>query len=63
MIFWSGILPMYIWVYSLTGSHRLKSFNRPGHIVYTVGQINTYPFGIYGLQIVTSKLPSYLYDS
>jgi len=34
---------------------RLKSFNKPGHIVYTVGQINVYPIGIYSVQVVTSK--------
>jgi hypothetical protein len=40
---------------SAHGRHRLKSFNEPGHIVYTIGQINTYPFGIYALQFVTCK--------
>jgi ACS family pantothenate transporter-like MFS transporter len=31
---------------------RLKSFNKKGHPpVYTVGQINTYPLGIYALQV------------
>lgn len=32
----------------------LQSFNTPGHTVYTVAQINTYPFGIYAVQIITT---------
>ena len=32
----------------------LKSFNSPGHQVYTVGEINTYPLGIQTVQIITS---------
>jgi len=32
----------------------LKSFNRPGHIAYTIGQINIYPIGIYSVQVVTT---------
>ncbi|CDO71805.1 hypothetical protein BN946_scf184939.g29 [Trametes cinnabarina] len=32
----------------------LKSFNKPGHQVYTVGQINTYPLGIQAVQVVTT---------
>ena len=34
---------------------RLKSFNTPGHTVYTIGQINTYPLGIQADQVVTSQ--------
>lgn len=34
---------------------RLKSFNKPGHQVYTVGQINTYPLGIQATQVITSE--------
>ena len=56
MIFWFDILPKSKWAYLLTGSCRLKSFNKPGHVAYTIGQINTYPLGIYALQILTSKL-------
>ena len=33
---------------------RLKSFNTPGHTVFSIGQINTYPLGIYAVQIITS---------
>ena len=40
--------------------YRLKSFNKPGHIVYTIGQINIYPFGIYLLNIMTGKYKSCL---
>ncbi|RPD59697.1 MFS general substrate transporter [Lentinus tigrinus ALCF2SS1-6] len=32
----------------------LKSFNTPGHQVFTVGQINTYPLGIQAVQVVTT---------
>ncbi|KAI0760983.1 MFS general substrate transporter [Trametes elegans] len=32
----------------------LKSFNSPGHTVYTVGQINTYPLGIQATQVITT---------
>jgi len=31
-----------------------KSFNTPGHRVYSVGQINTYPLGTQAVQIITS---------
>jgi len=47
-------------------SHSCRStsfFNEPGHVVYTIGQINTYPLGIYALQIVTSGHHFYLGDS
>jgi hypothetical protein len=34
---------------------RLKSFNKPHQPpVYTVEQINTYPLGVYAVQIITS---------
>ncbi|KAI9507764.1 MFS general substrate transporter, partial [Russula earlei] len=32
----------------------LDFFNKPGHLVYTIGEINTYPIGIYSVQIVTT---------
>ncbi|KAK7682553.1 hypothetical protein QCA50_014353 [Cerrena zonata] len=32
----------------------LQSFNTPGHQVYTVPQINTYPLGIQAVQVVTT---------
>ncbi|KAI0787375.1 MFS general substrate transporter [Fomes fomentarius] len=32
----------------------LKSFNTPGHQVFTIGQINTYPLGIQAIQVVTT---------
>ncbi|KAI9441913.1 MFS general substrate transporter [Lactarius indigo] len=41
----------------------LKSFNKPGHIVYTIGQINTYPLGIYSLQIVTTLIYAWWSDA
>jgi len=31
-----------------------ESFNTPGHQVYSVGQINTYPLGIETVQVITS---------
>ena len=34
-----------------------KSFNTPGHRVYSVGQINTYPLGIQTVQVITSESP------
>ncbi|CAL1717373.1 unnamed protein product [Somion occarium] len=34
----------------------LQSFNTSGNQVYTVGQINTYPLGIQGMQIVTTLI-------
>ena len=39
----------------ICASSRLKSFNTPGHTVYTIGQINTYPLGIQAVQVVTSQ--------
>ncbi|KAH9985455.1 MFS general substrate transporter [Russula vinacea] len=41
----------------------LKSFNQPGHIVYTIGQINTYPFGIYSVQLVTTLVYAWWSDA
>ena len=32
-----------------------KSFNTPGHQVYSVGQINMYPLGIQTVQVITSR--------
>ncbi|KAF8491461.1 major facilitator superfamily domain-containing protein [Russula emetica] len=40
----------------------LKSFNKPGH-VYTIGQINTYPLGIYSLQILTTLVYAWWSDA
>lgn len=37
---------------------RLKSFNKPGHTVYTISQINTYPLGTYAVQVLTSTFSS-----
>ena len=54
MIFWKGPFPILRLAYPLMQHHRLKSFNTPEHTVYSVGRINTYPLGIYSLQIVTS---------
>ncbi|EPQ56029.1 hypothetical protein GLOTRDRAFT_76253 [Gloeophyllum trabeum ATCC 11539] len=33
---------------------RLKSFNSPGHTVYSIAQINLYPLGINAVQVVTT---------
>ncbi|KAI0288707.1 MFS general substrate transporter [Russula brevipes] len=41
----------------------LQSFNEPGHVVYTIGQINTYPLGIYALQIVTTLVYAWWSDA
>ncbi|KAI0253642.1 MFS general substrate transporter [Lactifluus subvellereus] len=41
----------------------LESFNKPGHIVYTIGQINVYPFGIYSLEIVTALIYAWWSDA
>ena len=54
MIFWQYPLPILQLANLLIRHHRLKSFNTPGHTVYTIDQINVYPLGIYSLQIVTS---------
>ncbi|TBU41641.1 MFS general substrate transporter [Dichomitus squalens] len=40
----------------------LKSFNTPGRIVYTVGQINTYPLGIQAVQVVTTLIYAWWSD-
>ncbi|KAH9885787.1 MFS general substrate transporter [Cubamyces lactineus] len=40
----------------------LKSFNTPGHQVYTVGQINTYPLGIQAIQVVTTLIYAWWSD-
>ncbi|KAH9969935.1 major facilitator superfamily domain-containing protein [Russula compacta] len=49
-----GINSMIFW---------LKSFNKPGHVVYTIGQINSYPLGIYSLQIVTTLVYAWWSDA
>ncbi|KAI0276188.1 MFS general substrate transporter [Russula aff. rugulosa BPL654] len=41
----------------------LKSFNKPGHVAYTIGQINTYPLGIYALQILTTSVYAWWSDA
>ncbi|EMD31479.1 hypothetical protein CERSUDRAFT_119703 [Gelatoporia subvermispora B] len=41
----------------------LKSFNTPGHQVYTVGQINTYPLGIQAIQVVTTLIWAWWSDA
>jgi len=40
----------------------LKSFNTPGHAVYTIGQINTYPLGIQVFGISTTIVYAYWSD-
>ncbi|KAH9165042.1 major facilitator superfamily domain-containing protein [Lactarius sanguifluus] len=49
-----GVTSMIFW---------LKSFNKPGNIIYTVRQINTYPLGIYSLQIVTTLIYAWWSDA
>ncbi|TFK48144.1 MFS general substrate transporter [Heliocybe sulcata] len=41
----------------------LKSFNTPGHTVYTVGQINLYPLGINAVQVVTTLIWAWWSDA
>ncbi|PIL35309.1 MFS general substrate transporter [Ganoderma sinense ZZ0214-1] len=41
---------------------RLKSFNKPRHTVYTIGQINTYPLGIQAVQVVTTLIYAWWSD-
>jgi len=41
----------------------LKSFNTPEHTVYSIGQINTYPLGIYSVQIVTTLIYAWWSDT
>lgn len=56
LLWYSGTLPNdSTHACILTRYHRLKSFNTPGHTVYSIGQINTYPLGINAIQVVTSK--------
>ena len=55
MIFWQYPLLILRLTYLLMRHHRLKSLNTPEHIVYTIGQINLYPLGIYAVQFVTSR--------
>ncbi|KAM5539259.1 hypothetical protein V8D89_007132 [Ganoderma adspersum] len=53
------LVPLYVLFNNGGGSSNsmifwLKSFNTPGHTVYTIGQINTYPLGIQAIQVVTT---------
>ncbi|THH29469.1 hypothetical protein EUX98_g4716 [Antrodiella citrinella] len=55
------MVPMYILFNNGSGpassssmTFWLQSFNTPGHTVYTVPQINTYPLGAYGVTIILS---------
>ncbi|KAJ7581161.1 MFS general substrate transporter [Mycena floridula] len=41
----------------------LKSFNKPGHQVYSIGQINTYPLGQNAVQVVMTLVWAYWSDS
>ncbi|KAH8092630.1 MFS general substrate transporter [Cristinia sonorae] len=40
----------------------LQSFNKPGHTVYTVAQINTYPFGGYVVAIIMTLIYAWTSD-
>lgn len=50
----NGVMSMIFW---------LKSFNTPGHAVYSIAQINTYPLGIYSVQIVTTLIYAWWSDA
>ncbi|KZT19852.1 MFS general substrate transporter [Neolentinus lepideus HHB14362 ss-1] len=41
----------------------LKSFNTPGHTVYTIAQINLYPLGINAVQVVTTLIWAWWSDA
>ncbi|KDQ56080.1 hypothetical protein JAAARDRAFT_208300 [Jaapia argillacea MUCL 33604] len=41
----------------------LKSFNTPGHTVYTVSQTNIYPLGINAVQVVTTLIYAWWSDA
>ncbi|KAI9000475.1 MFS general substrate transporter [Trametes punicea] len=61
------LVPLYILFNNGTGPTNsmifwLKSFNTPGHQVYTVGQINTYPLGIQAVQVVTTLIYAWWSD-
>ncbi|KAF9650416.1 MFS general substrate transporter [Thelephora ganbajun] len=62
------LTPLYILFNNGTGPATsmifwLKSFNTPGHRVYSVGQINTYPLGIQTVQIITTIGYAYWSDA
>ncbi|KAI0351771.1 MFS general substrate transporter [Trametes cingulata] len=61
------LVPLYVLFNNGTGPTNsmifwLKSFNKPGHQVYTVGQINTYPLGIQAVQVVTTLIYAWWSD-
>lgn len=50
----NGVMSMIFW---------LKSFNTPEHTVYSIAQINTYPLGIYSLQVMTTLIYAWWSDA
>ncbi|KAL4249324.1 MFS transporter superfamily protein [Abortiporus biennis] len=62
------LVPMYILFNNASGPASsmifwLQSFNTPGHQVYTVGQINTYPLGIQTVQVITTLVWAWSSDA
>ncbi|KAF8259265.1 MFS general substrate transporter [Lactarius quietus] len=55
------LVPLYA-LFNNGNGVSLKSFNTPEHTVYSIGQINTYPLGIYALQIVTTLIYAWWSD-
>ncbi|KAI0309610.1 MFS general substrate transporter [Amylostereum chailletii] len=63
-----ALVPLYVLFNNGNGGSSsmifwLKSFNTPGHTVYTIGQINTYPLGIYATQIITTLTYAWTSDA
>jgi len=61
------MVPMYVLFNNGAGPSNsmvfwLQSFNTPDHTVYTVPQINTYPFGIYAVAIIMTLIYAWTSD-
>ncbi|KAJ3557664.1 hypothetical protein NM688_g1349 [Phlebia brevispora] len=62
------LTPLYILFNNASGPSTsmifwLQSFNTPGHQVYSIGQINTYPLGIQAIQVVTTLIWAWWSDA
>ncbi|EKM58676.1 uncharacterized protein PHACADRAFT_207467 [Phanerochaete carnosa HHB-10118-sp] len=62
------LTPLYILFNNASGPSTsmifwLQSFNTPGHQKYSVGQINTYPLGIYAIQIISTLVWAWWSDA
>ncbi|GJE89809.1 MFS general substrate transporter [Phanerochaete sordida] len=62
------LTPLYVLFNNASGPSTsmifwLQSFNTPGHQVYTIGQINTYPLGIYAVQVVSTLVWAWWSDA